>query len=120
MLTTEGAVLTVFVYASAWQWVERCQRDTPLTLTLSLPAAAVRPQSNRTGLQLLMFFVSTACGSSFLYVYARSGFEVVVRQVAPLGTLWLYSLVRLDLSGVLLSLSLIWAFVAYHDLPVLS
>lgn len=60
------------------------------------------------------------CGASFLYIYARSPMEIVVRRVPPLGTLWMYSLVRLDLSGVLLSLALIWGFTIYHDLPVLS
>ncbi|UZJ56348.1 hypothetical protein CBS101457_005668 [Exobasidium rhododendri] len=89
-------------------------------LTIFVYATAIRPNNNRTTIQLLMFIISTVCGCSFLYIYAQSAFLLVTRRVPPLGTLWLYSLVRLDLPGVLLSLALVWAFTVVYKLPILS
>jgi hypothetical protein len=76
--------------------------------------------TNRLVLQGFQFLLSTISGCCFLYIYSRSTYDVVVRRVPPLGTLWMYSLVRLDLPGVLVSLAIIWAFTVYYNLPILS
>jgi hypothetical protein len=89
-------------------------------LTAFIYATTIQPFTNRIAMQVLMFIVGTSAGTSFLYVYSRSAMVVVVRRIPPLAVLWMYSIVRMDLSLLLLSLSIVWGFVIYHDLPVFS
>lgn len=70
--------------------------------------------------QVFLCGISTSCGCSFLYIYSRSPMEMVVRRVPPLGTLWMYTLVKMDLSPVLLSLSIVYLYTVQYNLPILS
>jgi WD40 repeat protein len=90
-------------------------------LTAFIYFTAIRPfTSNRLTLQAMMFLIGTSCGTCFLYVYSKSAMEMVIRRIPPLAVLWMYSIVRMDLSLLLMSLSIVWGFVIYYDLPVFS
>ncbi|KDN53141.1 hypothetical protein K437DRAFT_271924 [Tilletiaria anomala UBC 951] len=67
-------------------------------------------------LQAGLFLVGILSGCSFLWVMAKSDWEVVMRRTPPLGTVWVYSIVRLHLFPACVSLAIVAAFVRFADL----
>lgn len=113
-----------------WSEIQRMAQALPM-LTAFIYYTAVKPASSSSlqgsggaglgrhlALQLLLLVIGTSCGCGFLYVYTRSSADVVMRRTAPLGTLWMYSVVRLDLSLLVVSLAVVYGFVSFHELPL--
>lgn len=100
------------------------------------PAVPVRPSSNfltvddvegdnrrRRGqllFQLGFFVLSLAVGIGFVYTYTESTFDLVTRRIAPFGTLWVYCLVKLDLTWAVLNLAIVWGFVKVWGLNLFN
>jgi hypothetical protein len=50
---------------------------------------------------------------------AQSSYDVVIQRVAPLGTLWIFSVVRLDLLPACISLGIVAMFVQQMKLRIM-
>ncbi|KAG7097053.1 hypothetical protein E1B28_004444 [Marasmius oreades] len=74
-----------------------------------------RHQDNRRT-KFLMFLLSVCVGPRLLYILARSSFTVNIRQAPPLITLWIYTIVQLDLGPAFLNLVICGLFVWWKDL----
>ncbi|KDQ07475.1 hypothetical protein BOTBODRAFT_59970 [Botryobasidium botryosum FD-172 SS1] len=65
--------------------------------------------------QTLLFFVSTGCGIRLIWVVNREPWTIVMQQCPPLGTLWIYSVVQLNLLPTVISLGLVaWGVKLLH------
>lgn len=71
-------------------------------------------------LQVFLFTAGTACGCGFLFTYTTSNHMIVTRRIAPLGTLWIYTVVRMELRFAVLSLAIIYGFVSYKQLSLFT
>jgi hypothetical protein len=87
-------------------------------------------------MQAFLTVISTVSGASFLYIYskvrvsasftpshvltsrAKSPYHLVIRRTPPLGTLWMYTMVRLDLAPSLGSLAVVYGCVRYWGLKL--
>ena len=84
---------------------------------------------------MLLFVLSTLVGSRMLYLWDNASFLVIMKQVntlfggctghssvraqcPPLITIWIYTVVQLDLGAAVLSLSLVGCFVWWQDIRV--
>ncbi|PLW06340.1 hypothetical protein PCANC_26452 [Puccinia coronata f. sp. avenae] len=63
--------------------------------------------------KLLLFGLSAVGGSYMVYIMNRLSYLLVMRRVPPLGALWIFAVVRMQLSHALFSLLLValWAWV---------
>ncbi|KAJ1028559.1 hypothetical protein NDA16_001725 [Ustilago loliicola] len=98
-------------------------QDEAMRLVRALPVLAFFIHHNLTTkhqalIQWLLFFTCSACGCSLLYIVNKSSYDVVVQRVAPLGTLWIFSVVRLDLIPACISLALTAVFVKQTELKI--
>ncbi|KAJ7283738.1 hypothetical protein C8J57DRAFT_1053896, partial [Mycena rebaudengoi] len=59
-------------------------------------------------MQLLLFAMGTAAGMRMLYLLKRGSYLVNMRQSPPLVTLWVYTVIQLDLRPACLELSRGW------------
>ncbi|PWN28473.1 hypothetical protein BDZ90DRAFT_231459 [Jaminaea rosea] len=79
----------------------------------------IRPFARSRVLQLLFFSTAVTCGCSFVWTYHESPFQVVMRRTPPLGCLWIYSIVKLDLLPCVTSLAIVALFIWQHNLPII-
>lgn len=96
-------------------------------------------------IQSLLFIICSACGCALIYIVNKvcpfllssdqahhgqltshppcrlkqSPYDVVVQRVAPLGTLWIFSVVRLDLMPACISLAITAVFVKQTQLKII-
>ncbi|GAC76734.1 hypothetical protein PANT_22c00180 [Moesziomyces antarcticus T-34] len=70
-------------------------------------------------IQVLLFGICSACGCSLIYIVNKSSYDVVIQRVAPLGTLWIFSVVRLDLLPACISLGIVAMFVQQMKLRIM-
>lgn len=68
--------------------------------------------------KLLLFSLSTIGGSYMIYILNKLSYLLVMRRVPPLGALWLYSVIRMDLYHALLSLGLVGLWCWIMDLSL--
>lgn len=80
----------------------------------------ISPKIPRKVLQYLLFVASILLGSSFIWIFHQSPYMEVVRRTPPLGTLWIYCVVKLDLIPCVTSVSAVGAFVWWNGLPLWS
>lgn len=80
----------------------------------------ISPKIPPKPLQLLLFVASIVLGSSFIWVYHQSPYMEVVRRTPPLATLWIYSVVKLDLVPCVASVAAVGGFVWWNALPLWS
>ncbi|CBQ72001.1 conserved hypothetical protein [Sporisorium reilianum SRZ2] len=69
-------------------------------------------------IQGLLFLICSSCGCALIYIVNKSPYDVVVQRVAPLGTLWIFSVVRLDLMPACISLGITAMFVKQTQLKI--
>ncbi|PWZ00485.1 hypothetical protein BCV70DRAFT_216671 [Testicularia cyperi] len=69
-------------------------------------------------LQVILFSISVVCGCSLIYIVNKSPYDVVVQRVAPLGTLWIFAVVRLDLLPACVGLAIVAGFVQHQHLKI--
>lgn len=108
-------------------WISKSQGDALVKGQFSISilftftsSATIRPVFSRTRLQAILFLASTLCGCSFIYVFNESLWQDVMRRSAPLGTLWIYCIVKLDLLPCVVSLALVGGFIWWQDLPIME
>ncbi|SPO21978.1 uncharacterized protein UTRI_01966_B [Ustilago trichophora] len=97
--------------------------DEVMRLVRALPVLAVFIHYNLTSqrqalIQGLLFIICSACGCALIYIVNKSPYDVVVQRVAPLGTLWIFSVVRLDLLPACISLAIVAVFVQQMQLKI--
>ncbi|KAJ9478142.1 hypothetical protein PHBOTO_001710 [Pseudozyma hubeiensis] len=97
--------------------------DEAIRLIRALPVLAFFIHYNLTSqrqalIQGLLFVLCSACGCSLIYVVNKSSYDVVVQRVAPLGTLWIFCVVRLDLLPACISLAIVAVFVQQSQLKI--
>ncbi|KIM46271.1 hypothetical protein M413DRAFT_441352 [Hebeloma cylindrosporum] len=71
-------------------------------------------------MQALLFVISFTVGSRMIFLLNNASWLVNMKQCPPLATLWIYTVVQLDLAPAVLSLLAIAAFVKWKDLKVLQ
>jgi len=69
-------------------------------------------------MQAFLFAASVASGIRLIYVVNRSNWRVVMRQCPPLGTLWVYTIVQLQLLPAVGALSLVAGWVWWKDMQI--
>ncbi|WFC97070.1 hydroxyisourate hydrolase [Malassezia brasiliensis] len=76
--------------------------------------------------QSVVFALGSVCGARFIYLInevrntlTQAPFGATVTQTPALGTVWVYSIVKLDLVWACLSLALTFAYVSYAGLHLL-
>ncbi|PWN21369.1 hypothetical protein BCV69DRAFT_282103 [Microstroma glucosiphilum] len=80
----------------------------------------IRPFASPRVMQPLLFATAVACGCAFLWTFHEAPWEQVIRQTPPLGSLWIYCIVKLDLLPCVTSLGAVGAFLWWTDTPMWS
>ncbi|KJA29975.1 hypothetical protein HYPSUDRAFT_32020 [Hypholoma sublateritium FD-334 SS-4] len=70
-------------------------------------------------LQTLLFIVSVGVGCRMLWLLNRSSWLVNMRQCPPLATVWIYTVLQLDLGLAVGSLAAVGSFVWWKGLKIL-
>ncbi|CAO1629994.1 unnamed protein product [Parajaminaea phylloscopi] len=82
--------------------------------------STIKPILPRRILQPLFFLASLACGCAFIWTFHEAPFLEVIRRTPPLGCLWVYCIVKMDLVPCVVSLAGVGGFIWYQDLPLFS
>ncbi|KAF4619945.1 hypothetical protein D9613_005184 [Agrocybe pediades] len=69
-------------------------------------------------MQALLFFISVLVGSRMLYSMTNASWLVNMQQCPPLATIWIYTVVQLELGPAVASLAVIGAFVWWKDITI--
>ncbi|KAK0235758.1 hypothetical protein EDD85DRAFT_613296 [Armillaria nabsnona] len=96
--------------------VERMVSNVPILALLIF--YTMRYKEHRR-LQIGLFLVSIGIGCRMIYLLNRGSLYVNIRQVPPLGTLWIYAIVQLELGPAILNLATVVAYVWWKDLKIL-
>ncbi|TEB30133.1 hypothetical protein FA13DRAFT_1733951 [Coprinellus micaceus] len=70
-------------------------------------------------MQLFLFVVSLLTSTRLIYLINRGNYKTNMKQDPPLATLWIYTIVQLDLGPAVLSLLTTGSFVWWNDLKIL-
>ncbi|KAF8974229.1 hypothetical protein BDZ97DRAFT_1751072 [Flammula alnicola] len=70
-------------------------------------------------IQTLLFTISVLVGSRMLYLIDNASWLVNMKQCPALATIWIYTIVQLDLELAVVSLLTVGAFVWWKDLKIL-
>ncbi|KAG8923497.1 hypothetical protein FRC02_011103 [Tulasnella sp. 418] len=76
-----------------------------------------RHKSTQLG-QALLFALSVIAGVCMIYQVNHAAWGVAMQQCPPLGTLWIYTIVQLDLLPAVLSLGVVFGGVRYLNLQI--
>lgn len=71
-------------------------------------------------LQTLIFIISVGVGSRMLWLLNNASWLVNMRQCPPLATVWIYTVLQLDLELAVGSLVVVGGFVWWKDLKILQ
>ncbi|KAK0450049.1 hypothetical protein EV421DRAFT_1298820 [Armillaria borealis] len=103
--------------------VERMVSNVPMRSVVSLlsrtPTVAAMRYKEHRRMQIGLFVVSISIGCRMIYLLSRGSLYVNIRQVPPLGTLWIYAIVQLELGPAVLNLATVAAYVWWKDLRIL-
>ncbi|SJL00025.1 uncharacterized protein ARMOST_03337 [Armillaria ostoyae] len=103
--------------------VERMVSNVPMRCAISLlsrtPTVAAMRYKEHRRLQIGLFLVSIGIGCRMIYLLSRGSLYVNIRQVPPLGTLWIYAIVQLELGPAALNLATVATYVWWKDLRIL-
>lgn len=69
-------------------------------------------------MQLFLFVLGILSGSRMLYLLDRGSWVVNMQQCPPLATVWVYTIVQLDLLPAVVSLGVIGMYVWWQDLTL--
>lgn len=78
----------------------------------------ISPRIPRDIMQYLFFAAAIMMGSSFIWIFHKSPFMEVIRRTPPLGTLWIYCVVKLDLIPCVTSVAAVGGFAWWNELPL--
>ncbi|KAI3612509.1 hypothetical protein WG66_009946 [Moniliophthora roreri] len=67
-------------------------------------------------MQFFLFLLSVFAGPRLMYLLARGGWLTNIRQCPPLATIWVYTMVQLNLAPALLNLLIVGAYVWWKGL----
>ncbi|KAK0204660.1 hypothetical protein DFS33DRAFT_1273732 [Desarmillaria ectypa] len=70
-------------------------------------------------LRIGLFLISIGIGCRMVYLLSRGSLYVNIRQVPPLGTLWIYAMVQLELGPAVLNLATVAVYVWWKGLKLL-
>ncbi|KAK0485073.1 hypothetical protein IW261DRAFT_1560738 [Armillaria novae-zelandiae] len=84
-----------------------------------IPTVVAMRYKEHRRLQIGLFLVSIGIGCRMIYLLSRGTLYVNIRQVPPLGTLWIYAIVQLELGPAVLNLAIVAAYVWWKDLKIL-
>ncbi|THV08643.1 hypothetical protein K435DRAFT_959180 [Dendrothele bispora CBS 962.96] len=71
---------------------------------------------NHRVVQALLFIIANLAGTRMVWLLARGSWKVNMRQIPPLGTLWVYAVVQLHLVLAVLNLAAVFAYVRWKGL----
>jgi len=69
-------------------------------------------------MQYFLFVLSCIVGSRLIYQYNRASWLVNMKQCPPLVTVWIYTILQLDLGPAVLSLCTVASFVWWKGLEI--
>jgi len=70
-------------------------------------------------MQIALAILSVFSGSRLIYVVNRTNWTIVMRQCPPLGTMWVYTVVQLDLIKAVAALAAVAAYVQWAGLKII-
>jgi len=71
-------------------------------------------------MQLLLYIISIAVGSRMIYQFNHASWLVNMKQCPPLATIWIYTIIQLELIPAFLNLVVVGVFVWWKDLKILQ
>jgi len=71
-------------------------------------------------MQFILFIISIVVGSRMIYQFNRSSWLVNMSQCPPLATIWIYTIIQLELIPAFLNLVVVGAFIWWKDLKILQ
>jgi len=71
-------------------------------------------------MQLLLFIISIAIGSRMIYQFNHASWLVNMKECPPLATIWIYTIIQLELIPAFLNLVVVGVFVWWKDLKILQ
>ncbi|KAL5527489.1 hypothetical protein ACEPAG_6280 [Sanghuangporus baumii] len=69
--------------------------------------------------QVIIFLLSVGCGCRLIYIVNWASWRTVINQCASLGTIWVYSIVHLNLLPAVGALAIVAAYVKWKDLRII-
>ncbi|PPQ64712.1 hypothetical protein CVT24_008339 [Panaeolus cyanescens] len=70
-------------------------------------------------MQIFLFIISVLCGSRLLYQVNNANWLTVMRQGPPFATVWIYTIVQLDLGPAVLALLTVASYCWWKELTIL-
>jgi len=71
-------------------------------------------------MQFLLFIISIAVGTRMIYQFNHASWLVNMSQCPPLATVWIYTVIQLELIPAFLNLVVVGAFIWWKDLKILQ
>jgi hypothetical protein len=71
-------------------------------------------------MQFLLFIISIVVGSRMIYQFNRASWLVNMSQCPPLATIWIYTIIQLELFPAFLNLVVVGGFVWWKDLKIMQ
>lgn len=75
--------------------------------------------ANHVAMRFALFIYSLVGGSVMIHTVNHAGYLVVISRSPALGTLWIWSIVQLDLLPAVISLAGVWAYVRWKGLNII-
>lgn len=69
-------------------------------------------------MRLFLLALSIAAGCYVVTAVNRYGYYFVMKKTPPLGTLWIWAVIELDILGALASLLGVWTYAWYYGYPL--
>jgi len=70
-------------------------------------------------MQLGLAILSVVSGCRLIYVVNRTNWTIIMRQCPPLGTMWVYTIIQLDLVKAVAALVAVAAYVQWAGLKII-
>jgi hypothetical protein len=71
-------------------------------------------------MQFLLFWLSVVAGTRMLYLLKRGSWLVNMKQSPPLATIWVYTIVQLELGAAFLNLVVVGGWLWWKGISLFS
>jgi len=107
-------------YGKNVSWEIIMEKMLPGVPILSLFIFYTNRHKRHRRMQFLLFIVSIVVGSRMIYQLNHASWLVNINQCPPLATIWIYTIIQLELSPAFLNLVVVGAFVWWRGLKILQ
>jgi hypothetical protein len=78
----------------------------------------IHPRRAWASIRLFLLTLAIAAGCYVVTAVNRYGYYFVMKKTPPLGTLWIWAVVELDILGAVASLGAVWGYAWYYGYAV--